>query len=472
MHIFLVPWIALLGCATLTVNAENRPNVLVIAIDDLRDELGCYGAAHIRSSNIDAVAARGVRFDRAYCQYAVCGPSRASVFSGLRPDSTGVTSNKFHFRDRNPDIVALPQLFKKHGYYTRGLGKILHNNMDDPPSWSEPYFFGEPRVYASDQYAGQVPGIDGIHEKNLQLPVLESADVDDDAYIDGTIADQAIKTIRKAGELDQPFMLMIGFHKPHSPFNAPKKYWDLYSRETIQLAPNPFPPTDAPPFALNDWRYLRGFKDMPKEGLMPDDLARQVKHAYYACISYIDAQVGKLLSELKSIGATDNTIVVIWSDHGYQLGEHGMWCKHTNFETSTKVPLIIADPRSEAAGGAIDARVELVDLFPTLADLCGLPKPDHLEGESFATLVSDPDAWNGQDTAAFSQFHRGGNRGLSIRTGRFRYTEWRAMKSGKLSARELYDHENDPLENTNVAEQVNYRDSVTTLSKRLQNQFK
>ncbi len=204
---------------------------------------------------------------------------------------------------------------------------------------------------------------------------------------------------------------------------------------------------------------------------MPDDLARQVKHAYYACISYIDAQVGKLLVELKSIGATNNTIIVIWSDHGYQLGEHGMWCKHTNFETSTKVPLIIADPRSKAGGEASDARVELVDLFPTLADLCGLPKPDHLEGESLATLVSDPDAWNDQDTAAFSQFYRGGNRGLSIRTGRFRYTEWRAMKTGKLSARELYDHQNDPLENTNVAEQVEYRASITTLSKRLQNQF-
>ncbi len=181
----------------MSASAQDHPNVLVIAIDDLRDELGCYGAAHIHSPNIDAVAASGVRFNRAYCQYAVCGPSRASVFSGLRPDSTGVTSNKFHFRDRNPEIVALPQLFKNHGYYTRGLGKILHNNMDDPPSWSEPYFFGEPRVYASDQYAGQLPGIDGIHEKNLRLPVLESADVDDDAYIDGTIADQAIHTIRR-----------------------------------------------------------------------------------------------------------------------------------------------------------------------------------------------------------------------------------------------------------------------------------
>ncbi len=461
----------LLWCGAFPVTAQDRPNLLVIAIDDLRDELGCYGASHIHSPNIDSVAARGVRFDRAYCQYAVCGPSRASIFTGLRPDSTGVTSNKFHFRDRNPNIVALPQLFKNHGYWTQGLGKNLHNNMDDPPSWSEPYFFGEPRIYASDQHAGQLPGIDGIHAKNLQLPVLESADVDDHAYIDGTIADEALKSIRKAGKLDQPFLLMVGFHKPHSPFNAPKKYWDLYSRETIQLAPNPFPPTDAPAFALNDWRYIRGFKGMPKKGLMPDELARQVKHAYFACISYIDAQVGKLLRELDAIGATDNTIVVIWSDHGYQLGEHGMWCKHTNFETSTKVPLIVADPRSKAGGTTTSARVELVGLFPTLADLCSLPKPSHLEGESFARLVRDPAAWEDQDTAAFSQFHRGGNRGLSIRTGRFRYTEWRAIKTGRLSARELYDHQRDPLENTNVAERVDYRASVANLAKRLQNQF-
>ena len=231
------------------------------------------------------------------------------------------------------------------------------------------------------------------------------------------------------------------------------------------------PPDGAPPFALNDWKYIRGFKEMPKTGPMPDDLARQVKHAYFACISYVDAQVGKLLGALESIGANQNTIVVVWSDHGYQLGEHGMWCKHTNFETSTKVPLIVADPRSAATGAASDARVELVDLFPTLADLCNLPKPGHLEGESFAPLIRQPDAWKNLDTAAFSQFNRGGHRGISIRTGSFRYTEWRAIKTGKLVARELYDHEQDPLENTNLAKRLEYADTVDSLATRLRNQF-
>ncbi len=446
----------------------SRPNFLVIAVDDLRDELGCYGASHIRSPNIDSLASQGVVFDRAFCQQAVCGPSRNSVFSGARPDKTRVWNNSHHFREALPGIASLPEFFKNYGYYTRGYGKILHNRQDDPISWSSPFFYPEAGQYAAPGREGWWAGIDGIHAFNRERPLFEAADVPDNAYRDGVICDEAVMGLRQAAQRARPFFIMVGFHKPHTPFNAPKRYWDLYSREDIRLAPNPFPPEGAPSFALYNWGYVRSFQGMPESGPMPDALAREVKHAYFACISYIDAQVGRLLAALRELNLAEETVVALWSDHGYQLGEHGMWSKHTNFETSTKVPLLIVDPRGGAQGERSGARVELIDLYPTLAELAGLPLPGHLDGQSRAALLHHPQALDGRDTAAYSQFLRAGKKGLSVRTGRFRYTEWRDVETGEVDARELYDHDEDPGENQNRAGDVEYVPEVRALAARLE----
>ena len=455
---------------SVSARAASKPNVLVIVTDDLRDELGCYGAKHIASPQIDSLAKQGTRFTHAYCQYALCGPSRASFFSGCRPETIKVFGNKVHFRQAQPDIVSFPQLFKNHGYFTRGFGKVLHNNTDDPIAWSEPFYFVHTHQYASPEHADAQVGIDGIHAGNKELPLFEAADVPDNAYRDGLIAEEAVSTLKRVAGAERPFMLMVGFHKPHTPFNAPKRYWDRYSREQIELAPNPFAPQGAPPFALSTWQYVRSFQGMPAEGSMPDELAREIKHAYFACISYIDAQIGRLLQTLDECGVRQQTVIVFFSDHGYQLGEHGMWCKHTNFETSTKVPLIVVDPRQATHVPAVETPVELVDVYPTVAELCGLPLPAHLDGESFARLLSDRQA-GGEKAAAYSQFHRAGYQGRSIRTERFRYTEWRQAKTGKIAGRELYDHANDPLENTNVIGDPRFAADIASLARRLQSQF-
>ncbi len=390
----------------LSSSAAAPPNFLVIAIDDLRPDLGTYGAKHMHTPHIDALAERGVVFERAYAQYALCGPSRNSIFTGARPDTTRVHRNSSHFRAALPGIVSMPELFKNNGYQTRGLGKILHNNQDDPQSWSEPFFFITAKQYASKRYRKRKVGIDGIHDSNRELPLWEGPDVPDETYRDGVIRREAVKTMRRFARDERPFFLMAGFHKPHTPFVAPKKYWDLYDRASLPLATNPFAPRGAPPYALSAWRYVRSFKGIPPEGPLDEPLARVVRHAYFAAVSYIDTQVGMLIAELERLGRADDTVVVLWSDHGYQLGDHGMWSKHTNYETATRVPLI----------------------------------------------VSDPHALDGEDTAAYSQFSRAGKKGVSVRSERYRYVEWRDAASGVVDATELYDHQTDPFENHNIAE--------------------
>jgi iduronate 2-sulfatase len=442
-----------------------KPNILIILADDMRPDLGAYGDTLAVTPNLDQLAREGLVFNRAYCQKAVCWPSRNSFFSGLMPASLGSKTNAFTtFRSQHPGIVALPQLFKNHGWYTRGFGKILHNGQDDPVSWSAPYFEPEPVHYAAPENLGKHPIINKAVPENRLNPVFESADVADEAYEDGLTAKAARQAIREAADREEPFFMMVGFHKPHTPFNAPKKYWDLYKREEIPLAKYPYPPINAPEkFAVHPWRYFRSFKDMPQEGPMPDFQARELKHAYYACISYVDALVGGLLEELEAVGQKDNTIIVFTSDHGYQLGDHSLWSKHTNFELATRVPLFVSIPGS--ASGKSDSLVELLDLYPTLADLAGLDQPDHLEGESFKNTIFDPQAparfW------AFSEYTRNGARGCSIRTDQFRYVEWRNQKSGEVVARELYDHRADPGENVNVAGDSGFSATIAELSRQL-----
>lgn len=435
---------------SLSLSAE-RPNVLIIGIDDLRTELNCYGATHIHSPNIDRLASEGTLFERAYCQYAICGPSRSSMFTGLRPDTVKAYNNKTHFRDTQPEAISLAQHFKNNGYATYGFGKVLHNTHRDERSWTDPQHYLVEKQYASPGYEDKTAGIDGIHESNDLIPLFEAPDVDDDAYRDGVTNQAAIEKLNEAARSDQPFLLFMGYHKPHTPFNAPKKYWDLYDREALPLAANSFSPQGSPDYASSPWRYVRSFKGMPKEGPMPEDLARETRHAYFACVSYIDSLIGDLLNALEASGQRDNTIIALWSDHGYQLGDHGMWCKHTNFETSTRIPFIIIDPRSQKPGQRSFARVELIDMYPTLSDMAGLALPKDVDGKSLKPLIEDAHTWDDEQTVAYSQFRRGGKYGFSVRTENFRYTEWRDANTGSVDAQELYDHRSDPSENINVA---------------------
>ncbi len=451
--------------------AKPKPNVLFIAIDDLRVELGCYGSDLAKSPNMDALALSGVRFDQAYCQQAICGPSRASVMTGLRPDAVQVHGNHTHFRDVYPDIVTLPQYFKNHGYHTRSMGKLYHgvfpkgssitkaDTFGDEPSWSIPTFRPGPRYYYTEEgidaakeifervYKPKDPGADDWTQKLVFGPATEAPEVADNVLYDGQVAERAVESLRELAGSEEPFFLAVGFIKPHSPYIAPKKYWDLYDADTIPLADPATWKSDAPAMAKHGSSELRRYTDQEKKGAIPEEDQRKVRHAYLACISYIDAQVGRVLDELTMQGLADNTIVVLWSDHGYHLGEKNLWGKKTNFELDTRVPLIIRSPGEKP--GVHDGPVELVDLYPTLANLAGLPVDDSLQGDSLAPALRNPEM--PLKRAAFSQFSAGGRRGYSMRAGNHRYTEWMDLKSGEIVERILFDLEKDPHETTNLA---------------------
>lgn len=442
--------LALLACVA--AHAADRPNVLFIVIDDLRPEFGAYGSDTIRSPNLDRLAKSGVTFNRAYCQQAVCSPSRTSVMTGVRPDTAKVWDLETHFRTALPDVVTLGQHFKSHGYLVQGMGKIYHGaEFDDPPTWSVPWQTPPAPAYA-------LPENVALHQRprtgrGSRGPAFEAADVPDHTFHDGQLAEQAIATLRERDGKPEPFFLAVGFIRPHLPFVAPKKYWDLYDPAKIELAPNKFRPHGAPPYAILEGGEMRNYHDIPS-GSLPDGLARQLKHGYYAAISYVDAQVGLVLDELDRLGLRDNTIVVLWGDHGWKLGEHDAWCKHSNCEHDTRSPLLLAAPGLKSAGARTDALVELVDLYPTLCELAGLPRPAHLEGLSFKPLLDDPHrSWK---QAAFSQYpRRVGDRalmGYSLRTDRYRFTAWVDRDDhAVIHALELYDHQTDPQENTNLS---------------------
>ncbi len=462
--------------------ADGRMNVLFIAADDLRPELHCYGKSHIKSPHIDRLARRGMVFERAYCQAAICRASRVSLLTGLRPDRTEIWSNGSrhrHFRDHLPDIVTLPQQFKNHGYHTQDFGKIFHgaftvrNRWNDPVSWSVPTWLPEPRYYytekgvrvAREVFARKTKATGSDIDDWVNHFVLglshEAPDVDDDVLQDGQIATRGIQALREIK--DRPFFLALGFLKPHLPFVAPKKYWDLYPSEEVQVAPNRYAPKDAPPFASTGWGHPRAYTDFPNRGDPPEELVRELTRGYAACVSYVDAQVGRVLDELDRLGLREKTIVVLWGDHGWHLGENHIWGKATNFELSTRSLLIVSDPRMKAAGKKTKALVEFVDIYPTLCELAGLPLPKHLEGTSFAPLLDDPTRpWK---TAAFSQFPNKGHMGRSIRTNRYRFTRW--TRNNKLGGLELYDHKFDPQENVNIANRPENVELVKRLTARL-----
>jgi len=452
------------------MSADKQPNVLFFVVDDLRPELGCFGKDYTKSPNIDGLAKTGVTFERAYCQQAVCSPTRSSVMTGTRPDTTKVWDLVTHFRTALPDVVTLGQHFKNNGYFVQGMGKVYHGGYDDPKTWSTPWFTPKAPPYALNenvalnqrQFEGEPD--DAIGPKrpkeaseggkfNTRGPAFEGADVPDDYFQDGKVANLAIKTIDKLSKKNKPFFLAVGFIKPHLPFVSPKKYWDLYDPAKIVLAPNKFRPVDAPDYAILSGTEMRAYYGIPK-GSIPDDLARQLKHGYYAAISYTDAQVGKVLAELDRLGIRDNTIIVLWGDHGWKLGEHDAWCKHSDCENDTNGPLIVSAHDMKTAGAHTKSLVEYVDIYPTLCDLAGLPLPSHLEGKSFKPLMENPTrVWK---SAAFSQYPRanGANplMGYSMRTDRYRFTVWVSRDDhSKIDAIELYDHQVDPQENYSIA---------------------
>ena len=451
--------VLLLGMCS--VLSAAPPNVLFIAVDDLNCRLGCYGFEHIISPHIDKLAERGVRFDRAYCQYPSCGPSRASVLTGLRPDTTGIVSNRINFREHLPDALTLPQHFRNNGYHVARVGKIFHQDNpthigtsgpDDPESWDEVV---NPRGRDKDEehlltvYTPQLPLPD-------QMSFLE-ADGTDQEQTDGKVTDEAIRLLEE--EREEPLFLAVGYYRPHIPYIAPKKYFDLYSLEDTPIPPLPGNYRSTVPAAA-----LASTPEWPNFGTTERE-ARECILAYDACVSFVDAQVGRLLDFLEKSDAAENTIIVLWGDHGYHLGEHGLWRKNSLFEESARAPLIIYDPRLENSGNDCERVVEFVDIFPTVTELAGLSLPEALDGVSLVPLLKDPDAkWS---RPAFSQVQFREVAGRSIRTKRWRYVEWGREGS---KGTELYDQKLDPLEMNNLAADEEHTATIEQLRGLLRSQ--
>lgn len=471
----------------------KHPNILFIPIDDLKPLLGCYGDKTAITPNIDRLAKRGMVFMNAQCQQAVCGPTRASIMTGLYPDTTKVWDLKTKMRKMNPDVLTLPQYLKQKGYETTGVGKTFDprcvDKKMDGPSWSITYsqgwntfLFNKKHPWPAGGY--QNPETKKIH-KDLKKQIKNSAkkmswneerklfcktpgarpptecyDVPDDSYADGAICNKGIKLMEQLSKGGKPFFLSVGFYKPHLPFVAPKKYWDMYDRKKLQVAPFQDMPKDGVQMAFQPgWEIRSGYSDIPK-GKFPKEMQLELIHGYYACISYIDAQVGRLLDKLDELGIVDDTIICLWGDHGWHLGDHSMWCKHSNFEQAVRAPLIIASPKIKGKGEKSDSMVGFIDVFPTLCQLADLPIPKQLQGVSLVPILNDPKAMVKE--VQMSQYPRNYNgkkfMGYTLRSKTHRYVAW--ISKEKLKDKntpntpdfeELYDYPNDPHEKVNLA---------------------
>lgn len=440
------------GQAAQSQAAPRKLNVLLLVSDDLNCELGCYGASQMKTPHIDALARRGVRFDRAYCQYPLCNPSRASFLTGRRPDGTGVYDNAVRFRENISQTVTLPELFKQNGYFVARIGKLYHygvplqigtDGLDDPQSWTQVI---NPRGIdreVHDRIFTLTPGQFGGTLSWLSLPSQ------DEEHTDGIAATEVIRMLEK--HRDEPFFLAAGFYRPHTPYVAPTHYFDKYPLEEVrlrQVPENHRQGVPAPAFASHK----------KEQEQLTDPLRREAIQAYQASISLMDAQVGRVMEALDRLGLAENTVVVFVSDHGYHLGEHGLWQKQSLFEESARVPLIVAAPGAAGAGQASPRTVEMIDIYPTLAELCGLQAPGYLDGASLAPLLVAPQAeWN---KPAITQVRRNVADGYALRTERYRYIEW----SGGDAGRQLYDHQQDPEEYRNLAELPEHAATVGELS--------
>jgi arylsulfatase A-like enzyme len=501
INIFLV--LIVLSCQNTfaqIVKEPKKPNVLFIIVDDLKPILGCYGDPFVKTPNIDRFAKEGVVFTNAYCQQAVCGPSRASFLTGMRPDYTGVWDLETEMRNINPEILSMPQFFKQNGYITAGIGKVFDSrSVDeniDKPSWSIPFYKKSNDYYpkemgkAKGRYRGvkvleeieiyeKIGGAKGLTGKELSnfikinaKPSVESLDIPDNAYIDGATVLHSKDILKVLKENAKPFFFAVGITKPHLPFAVPKKYWDLYNRDEIQLAEFRENANNSPLVAYHRAGELYKYTDIPpiasfsdvNGGMeLPFDKQKELIHGYYASVSYADALIGKLISTLESLDLKDNTIVTIIGDHGWHLGDHNLWCKHSNFEQATRIPMIFKIPGIKASKKSVLA--EAVDIFPTLCDATGIKIPEQLQGASLMPILMETK--NKVKDYAVSQYRRGKNMrtfGYSIRTERYRLTLWmkdfyrlyKPFDEGYIVSGELYDYDNDPLETENYYNNKEY----------------
>ncbi|MEM7627601.1 MAG: sulfatase [Planctomycetota bacterium] len=463
---------------TLSV-ASAQPNILFLAIDDLRPDLGAYGNDLIHSPNLDAIAADGLLFQRAYCQAALCAPSRTSLMSGLRPGVPGIngtdSQKKPVVNEALKRVETLPQVLRAGGYTTLNVGKIFHTyDTSGTDAWDRQLKPGGGGYQLESNRQR-----DRIRQQKMKEEgrsagwryqrgfASEAADAPDDRYQTHRIATRGIRLMREHVEqnADEPFFLAIGFHKPHLPFVAPKKYWDLYDRDRIEL-PQRAEPVGVPEFSLvPSWYEMRQYGDIPKDRSreLGDNKTRELIHGYYACISFVDAQVGRIMAELENQGLAENTVVIVWSDHGFKLGDYGDWSKYTNMEIDTRVPLLVAGP-GVVKGKQTEALVELIDLYPTVTELAGVVTPKHVEATSFVPLLSDPDRPWKRGALSYYDRRNPDAEGFSLRDERFRYTEWRDYETGEVLARELYDHAERVVVDRNLADDPAYAATVERLA--------
>jgi iduronate 2-sulfatase len=462
-NLFTATLIVLIFAGLAEAQNKNQPNVLFFAVDDLRPELGCYGEKHIHSPNIDKLAEGGLTFNRAYCNIPVCGASRASILSGIRPNRTRFLDYDCRQDEDVPGAVSLPMHFKNNGYKTVSLGKIYHHQNDGKGSWNETPWFPQGdwqgwQAYVLPESHKQIeprPGGPGVNGPSFEWP-----DAPDHIYPDGMIADEAVRRLRQFRNSDEPFFLAVGFMKPHLPFNAPKKYWDMYDFNEIKLPDNMKKPDGAPDESMHNFGELRNYTDVPDQGPLDEEFMRKLIHGYYACVSYTDAQIGKVLNELERLGLAENTIVILWGDHGWHLGEHDLWCKHCNFEKVLRVPLVLKAP-GKKQNLKTDALVEFVDIYPSLVELAGLEKPFHLQGKSFVPLTENPNQpWKEEVYCRWI-------RGETVVTKTHTYTEWFSDQTGKVTARMMYDLTEDPEETVNISEKQENKKLVGELSEKL-----
>lgn len=488
----------------------KKPNILFISIDDLRPTLGAYGDPIAITPNMDKLASEGFTFRETFAQVAVCAPSRASLMTGVRPDSTRVWHLEDKFREINPNAVTMPQYFSKFGYHTVNIGKIFHNYMPDSASWDEPDL--RPAQYLREDWmkrdgetfyiSEEINRSQAINRDSLLKllpnryadgwntgPAWESANVHDTMYYDGAQTELAKRTLSRLAKTDEPFYMGLGYFRPHLPFAVPEKYWNLYDPSKIPLAKNPNVPKNAPGYTMNSMYELRHYDGFGNIGhpqssyRMGKDTARVLKHGYYASVSYVDALLGNLIAHMKKIGIYENTIIILWGDHGWKLGEHNSWGKMTNYNIDLKVPMIIRYPNQKNKGAQTFAITELVDMFPSLCELAGIKAPDYMQGTSFVPLMNNPKRnWK---SAAFSQFHRkpkeaaDGKRymGYSINTKKYHYIEWYTWDTkngtrGQLKDTELYDLQKDPLETVNISGESKLSNVVSGLSVQLASGWK
>jgi iduronate 2-sulfatase len=469
------PWkflaLSLVTGAQMLAAESAKPNILLICVDDLKPAIGCYGDAMAKTPSIDALAQRAVVFERAYCNQAVCAPSRNALMTSLRPQTLGIYDLATNFRKSRPDAVTMAQHFRQSGYKAQALGKIMHvghGNGEDAASWDVPHFQGKTVGYAlKENQALTREGALFDNKRPDQLPrgaATEMADVSDETYSDGQIAVEAIRRLQAAKSDKQPFFLAVGFLKPHLPFVAPKRYWDLHDPAKLPQPERLTPPDGAPAYAPQFGGELRNYADMPSGSTpLSPELTRHLIHGYYAATSYMDAQLGKVLAELKKLDLEKNTIVVLWGDHGWHLGDHGMWCKHTNYEQATRIPLLVAAPGAKAVRS--QALVETVDVYPTLAELAGLPAREGLDGKSFAAVIREASGKHREFVTHV--YPRQGMLGRAVRDERYRLVEWKKPGAEASTAEyELYDYQADPGETKNLA--ASQAELVKTLAARIQ----